>query len=122
MTFMLIIGPLSSMSSLTHAHAREERDALVTMLTIARTRAIANVNATTHGVYAHNTCYIHFEGNIKTPPDCTHFDTPRKSTFEGVYHFEQLTGALRSGRGVIDVGNDADPLPITLHEHGYVEW
>ncbi len=124
-----------SMSTLSRSRVLETRDLFVTLLLQnARSEALANIDARSHGVYIDNHChrFIRFADTAYTPPsDCAHdheeipYSTERISitnTGGDIVIFEQLSGNVITGAGTITLTNGAETLDITLRTSGQIDW
>ncbi len=124
-----------SMSTLSRSSALETRDLFVTLLLQnARSEALANIDARSHGVYIDNRChrFIRFADTTYAPPsDCAHdpeaipYPTDRISitnTGGDIIVFEQLSGNVIVGEGTVTLTNGAETLDITLRNSGQIDW
>ncbi len=124
-----------SMSTLSRSRVLETRDLFVThLLQNARSEALANIDARSHGVYIDNRChrFIRFADTTYTPPsDCAHdpeeipYSTDRISvtnTGGDIIIFEQLSGNVITGAGTVTLTNGAETLDITLRTSGQIDW
>jgi Tfp pilus assembly protein FimT len=119
-----------SMSSIARSNAQSERDMLVSLLTQARTRSIANINEAAHGVYIDTanhqyTTYAKNGGctNATTSVVTIPFQTP--ATWSGPQDrcFEQLSlrvATVQTGTTTITLGSSANT--VSVNSVGRIDW
>lgn len=125
-------GVAMSFSSLSRTSVTQERDLFVTLLLRGtRAAAIANLEETAHGVQIDNTNhrYILFNGTNYDENATSNRNVPYTSesitvtnTSGDTVVFEQLSGAVITGGGVIAITNGSATQEITIRNSGQIDW
>lgn len=121
------MGLFASMHDVGRSHARTERDTLVSLLTTARARALANVNESPQGLCINTEKIILFETGSYNPTHTSNREMQRDASIEisGPHEivFEQLTGNVAVGVGTMAISGGAPPIyTIELNRVGRIDW
>ena len=125
-------GVALSFSSLSNTTVTQERDLFVTLL-LRGTRAasVANIKEISHGVKIDNGNhkYILFEGESFAANPSSYREIPYTSEVIDIINtggdtivFQQLSGNVIAGDGVITVSNGSATQEITIRESGQIDW
>ena len=125
-------GVAMSFSSLSSTNVTQERDLFVTLLLQGtRAAAIANMEETDHGVQIDNINhrYILFNGTSYDKNAASNRFVPYTSgtitvtnTGGDTVVFEQLSGDVMTGAGVITITNGNAVQEITIRDSGQIDW
>jgi prepilin-type N-terminal cleavage/methylation domain-containing protein len=134
-------GAAMSISSFSRSVVIQERDLFVSLLLRgARSKALANIGESSHGIYIDNTCkrYILFTGETFTPPGNCNPDTRQVNftNIDGVLSvsnsegdtivFEQLSGNIITGAGsdfsTVTIESETTDQEIILRTNGQIDW
>jgi prepilin-type N-terminal cleavage/methylation domain-containing protein len=126
-------GVAMSYSSLTRTTVTQERDLFVTLLLRGtRSSAMANFNETSHGILIDNTNheYILFNGTDPADDPSSHRVIPytndaiavTTTSADDFIVFEQLSGEVITGAGVITITNGTAAQDITIRTTGQIDW
>ena len=125
-------GVALSFSSLSNTTVTQERDLFVTLLLRGtRAAAVANIKEISHGVKIDNGNhkYILFEGESYTANPSSYREIPYTSEVIDITNtggdtivFQQLSGNVIAGDGVITVSNGSAMQEITIRESGQIDW
>ena len=123
--FLLLLsaGLVIGLDAISRSALINERDLVVLMLTGARTRALANVNETSHGVRIEADQVIVFEG---APPGTNARTIERNSAIEVSppdveIVFEPLTAKVGPSNSIILSENGKEAI-IEINTEGRIEW
>ena len=120
---LLSMGLIFGLDSISRSTLVSERDLVVLMLTGARTRALANVNETSHGVRIESGQAVIFEG---APPGTDQRITERNSAItvspedEDIV-FEPLTARLSDDVQLV-LSDGSKTAVIDINTEGRIEW
>jgi prepilin-type N-terminal cleavage/methylation domain-containing protein len=102
-----------------------ERDILLGVLEKARSRAMANMFESSHGVHIENSTYVIFRGDSYIPGAASNEEIPGNSIIQksGINDvvFEELTG-LPSVTGSISLLEGANSKIISINYEGRIDW
>ena len=125
-------GVAMSYSSLSKTNVTQERDLFVTLLLRGtRAAAIANLEETAHGVQIDNVNhrYILFNGTSYDENATSNRNVPYTSetiivtnTGGDTVVFEQLSGDVIAGDGIITITNGSATQEITIRNSGQIDW
>ncbi len=119
------LSVLIGIDSVARGTVHQERDTLVSLLTGARTAALANVNESAHGVHISPTEFISFEGTsfgsgLNKQP------VPRNGAIEITGEtdivFAALSGNVLDGVGDIELIDANSTATVEINEGGRIEW
>ncbi len=122
---MTIVTGISTVNRDTLA---EERDLLVLLIAQARSRALANVNQSAHGVHIAGNVYTQFEGESLAGSDpAKHRTIPRASNvtispIDVDIVFSQRSGNVTTGAGTITLAKESHTMTIEINNAGRIEW
>lgn len=137
---ILAFGMAMNLGSIGRSGVNQERDLFVSLLLSgARAKAMANIDQKSHGIHIDNTCnrYILFESNPPIPSlpsdgNCTPKDSREISftsssteiinTGGSDIVFEQLSGDVIIGAGVIVIKGNNATTTIELSSAGRINW
>lgn len=121
----ILMSGVFSFSTVSRTYAIGERDVLVTLLTQARAKSLANINEQTHSLYidAINNRYVIYEG----PSSSTGAIYVAKSTTlipigQKTFTFEQLTGDALSGIGTTTISGAPLQYSVNVNSAGRINW
>jgi Tfp pilus assembly protein FimT len=119
-----------SMSSIARSNAQSERDTLVSLLTQARARAIANLNEAAHGVYVDtkNQRYVTYAKNggcTSATTTAVHIPFQTSSTWSGPQDrcFGQLSlrvATAQTGTTTVTLANTS--YTVSVNSIGRMDW
>jgi type II secretory pathway pseudopilin PulG len=118
---MLALGLFVGMDAYRATAARSERDIVVSLLTRARSRALANIDQSAWGVCTIGTDYILFAGYTCTGSG-EHIAISPNSTalFSLPVVFSQL--AATTTGGTVIIAQDGRTTTITINAAGQIDW
>lgn len=122
-----------SLSSLSKSAVTQERDLFVTLLLRgARAASLANIGGTAHGVQIDNTNhqYILFNGTTFTAGTASNRVIPYTNNTISITKnlpgetivFEQLSGNVTSGDGILTISNGNTSQSIIIRSNGQIDW
>jgi prepilin-type N-terminal cleavage/methylation domain-containing protein len=124
--FLGAIGSVASLNMISRSSLANERDLLVSLLSTARTQALANIDETAHGVHIDVTSFTVFPGVVFDPSDIKNRSVPRSQalTVTGPTDivFAQLSGNVLSGVGSILLEESGASESVLVNEAGGLEW
>jgi len=123
-----VIAALSvavSFNSLGRSSVHTERDTLVSLLWVARTKSLANVDQSAHGVHIEANTFTVFTGDTYSASDPKNRVTPRNTAISisgpSDIKFLQLTGDV-AGAGTITLSGVGSTQTIEINDAGRIEW
>lgn len=105
---------------------RAERDNVVGILKKARSDALANVNAASHGAYVSASSYVAFQGDsyaARAPAYDAQFPRHTGLTLGGLSEvdFRALDGSSGAS-GTIAISNGIQSVSISVNNEGRIDW
>lgn len=107
---------------------RAEQSIAVSILMKARSRALANVEESTHGVHFETDKYVLFQGTpyVAGHPNNEDINIAPTVSTSGLTEvtFDQLTGkaTLTPGGAILTITSGAKSAVITINDEGRIEW
>jgi prepilin-type N-terminal cleavage/methylation domain-containing protein len=124
---IIAMGTIMGYDTLGRSSVHEERDLLVTLLTGARARALANVNEQEHGVHVAADSFVLFAvdaGDPYDPGDPANVAIERRGDAvvagDDTVVFEQLSAA--ASPATITLTQGAASSTISINAAGRIEW
>lgn len=121
-----------SLGSLSKSTLSQERDLFVTLLLHStRAASIANIEGTSHGVYIDdiNHQFVLFNGTTYSSGAPSNRVIPYNSNTISVSNsggntiiFEQLSGSVTTGAGMITMTNGGSNQSIIIRDVGQIDW
>lgn len=119
-----------TLNSIGQSAVAEERDLFVSLLLRgARSEALANAHETNHGIHIDTHQYVLFEGTSYSADDSQNKIIPFTSNDITVSNsngtdilFDQLSGEVSTGAGVVTLSNGEQSKTITIRQTGQIDW
>jgi prepilin-type N-terminal cleavage/methylation domain-containing protein len=125
-TLIMSLGLFLSMDFYRTFSFNYERNLLVASLQAARSRALANINESPHGLHFDSSGYIIFEGASFNPADPKNQNVPTsyKISVSGPNDiiFSQLSADVGSDISLSISGSAHSPVLISINREGGIEW
>lgn len=125
-TLLASVGAIMGLDAVTRKSLASERDTLVTLLTIARARSLANINQTPQGIHTETNNFVLFEGLAFNPSNPKNTEIKKTSSVsisgpEDVV-FENLSAEMLVGAQTFILGNNSTSSSININIHGQINW
>lgn len=126
LTVIVSFGTVVDFSSFTSSTIENEESKIISLLQKARSRAMNNMNQTTHGVCYISPDYVIFEGTTCTSgepiPANVNIASNGATIFPAVI-FNQLTGNTNSATDIIiHITDGVKERDITINNEGTINW
>ncbi len=123
---LVTISIVASVSHIQKTSLTNDRDLLLSLLWHARSRALANVEESPHGVHVTSDSFISFLGasydasaiDMSTTPHSPNLYVSGNTTII----FEPLTGAITSGETITTLRRGTETILLTVNAHGRIDW
>lgn len=121
------VGAIMAFDSVTRSTVQNERDVVVLMLTGARTRALANMNESAHGVRIEPSQIVVYELFHGSGSELNVRSTPRNtavlsSPSNANIVFSQLSAKVSTGVGSLTLTDSSKTAVIEVDGNGRIEW
>lgn len=119
------ISAVVSFGSIGRGSVHEERDLLLTLLLEARTRALANLRETSHGIHLATDAYTVFEGPVFVAGNplnqrIERTDTISLTPVDTDIVFAPITANAENA--TIVLANDSASSTVSVYENGRINW